>query len=608
MLLNICTKLFDSQKRGNELAVYGNYLFFKHFYNSVSNFLFLGINGQSAALIAFCDMDVGSPTSRRRKRPEPPSETANDQENAVEDRAQKRLKREEKRKRKELRRLRRAARASLPQQDSVSEHKQKQATNEDALSAPKVVDQNVFVWKKKNEQLRKQGILVSTEDELRRKREIEEDLERTKRRRAEREAERVQWEREQIIQAREREQTENADWHRAEESFIGKQHLLRQAIRLREGRGTDVDFLARNMRLDLPDVNADSRSPVELIDERIRKGMTVIEVEQLLESVEREIDCLAEFSVDEDTAVFNHHTRLQWWKCIEDVLKARSRSLRERSMLAGPSNSGVHSSVQADVEKLLKGKTKAELEVLERDLSARIAGENGSKDCSVNAMYGEIDFWAAALRTIRSQRACEELEILTRKFATERQRLRTLLRKESKERRSWHKEENKLSVEDKMMQVEKAKGMRENEELFNEEATVPSVRKEYVSSEAWNDKYRPRKPRYYNRVHTGYDWTKYNRTHYDQNNPPPKTVQGYKFNIFYPDLIDKSITPTFFITKTDNPDVSIITFTAGPPYEDIAFKIVNRPWERSHRKGYRCAFDRGILHLWFHFQRYRYRR
>ena len=47
----------------------------------------------------------------------------------------------------------------------------------------------------------------------------------------------------------------------------------------------------------------------------------------------------------------------------------------------------------------------------------------------------------------------------------------------------------------------------------------------------WSDKYRPRKPRYYNRVHTGYDWNQYNKKHYDIDNPPPKTVQGYKFNV-----------------------------------------------------------------------------
>lgn len=49
---------------------------------------------------------------------------------------------------------------------------------------------------------------------------------------------------------------------------------------------------------------------------------------------------------------------------------------------------------------------------------------------------------------------------------------------------------------------------------------------------SWSDKYRPRKPRYFNRVKTGYDLNKYNQTHYDHDNPP-KVVQGYKFNLFY---------------------------------------------------------------------------
>ncbi len=53
--------------------------------------------------------------------------------------------------------------------------------------------------------------------------------------------------------------------------------------------------------------------------------------------------------------------------------------------------------------------------------------------------------------------------------------------------------------------------------------------------------------RYFNRVKTGYDWNKYNQTHYDHDNPPPKSVQGYKFNIFYPDLIDRSRTPGYVL-------------------------------------------------------------
>ncbi|THD19621.1 Cactin [Fasciola hepatica] len=127
----------------------------------------------------------------------------------------------------------------------------------------------------------------------------------------------------------------------------------------------------------------------------------------------------------------------------------------------------------------------------------------------------------------------------------------------------------------------------------------------------WSDKYRPRKPRFFNRVHTGFVWNKYNQTHYDLDNPPPKIVQGYKFNVFYPDLIDKTTPPTYKLTPCEEPgqrDFAILRFTAGPPYEDIAFKIVNREWEYSYKHGFRCQFQNNIFQLWFHFKRFRYRR
>lgn len=152
--------------------------------------------------------------------------------------------------------------------------------------------------------------------------------------------------------------------------------------------------------------------------------------------------------------------------------------------------------------------------------------------------------------------------------------------------------------------VRRAKeGMGGDEAQFSVE--MPLTGKMYL----WADKYRPRKPRFFNRVHTGFEWNKYNQTHYDFDNPPPKIVQGYKFNIFYPDLIDKRSTPQYFLEPCpDNKDFGILRFHAGPPYEDIAFKIVNREWEYSHRHGFRCQFANGIFQLWFHFKRYRYRR
>lgn len=61
-----------------------------------------------------------------------------------------------------------------------------------------------------------------------------------------------------------------------------------------------------------------------------------------------------------------------------------------------------------------------------------------------------------------------------------------------------------------LYRAEAEKDLDEEEELFNQEADVV-----HPMSYNWEDKYRPRKPRYFNRVHTGYEWNKYNQTHYE---------------------------------------------------------------------------------------------
>ncbi|ETS62807.1 hypothetical protein PaG_02560 [Moesziomyces aphidis] len=157
---------------------------------------------------------------------------------------------------------------------------------------------------------------------------------------------------------------------------------------------------------------------------------------------------------------------------------------------------------------------------------------------------------------------------------------------------------------ERMFMQEASRALDVSEEVMDGQAEVVSHQ-----TYQWEDKYRPRKPRFFNRVHTGFDWNKYNQTHYDSDNPPPKTVQGYKFNIFYPDLIDKTVAPTYKITKeAGQDDTVLLRFSAGPPYEDIAFRIVNREWEYSHKRGFRNSFDRGVLQLHFNFKRLRYRK
>merc|ERR1711971_258698 len=170
------------------------------------------------------------------------------------------------------------------------------------------------------------------------------------------------------------------------------------------------------------------------------------------------------------------------------------------------------------------------------------------------------------------------------------------------------------SREDQMVAAERSKGMEQGEVAFNAagkgnadqfhgEVALPQRNYE------WEDKYRPRKPRFFNRVKTGYEWNKYNQTHYDHDNPPPKMVQGYKFNVFYPDLIDKTKAPTYYLEKDGSSGETLtLRFHAGPPYEDVAFKIVNQEWNLSHKFGFRVVFDRGVLQLYFNFKRHRYRR
>jgi Cactus-binding C-terminus of cactin protein len=164
---------------------------------------------------------------------------------------------------------------------------------------------------------------------------------------------------------------------------------------------------------------------------------------------------------------------------------------------------------------------------------------------------------------------------------------------------------------------EVARGIGEDEEIFTGEEEVDTK-----SKALWSGKYRPRKPRYFNRVQMGYEWNKYNQTHYDHDNPPPKVVQGYKFNVFYPDLIDKTKAPTYRIEReggrkkgqsfapAGEEDTCVIRFMSGPPYEDIAFRIVDKEWDYSAKRdrGFKSSFDKGILQLSFQFKKIYYRK
>lgn len=510
--------------------------------------------------------------------------------------------RQEKRRRREERRARRDE--SEEAGGSPPSPKRTRRNEGERVAASSAPSDGAFVWKKKIELQRRRGERVDVEEESLRCKELAKELEGAKRRRAERDAERAAWEEEQAMLARDKEQEENAGWHRAEASFHGAQHFLRQAIRIRQGRPVGTDMLARSVRLDLLDVTPDERDAIACLAEMSEGG--VEELERLAEEVEKELDYIPDYETDGDTAVFNRRLRIDWWECVKVCVLSMLE--KERASRSYGGAGGVHSAVEADLDAMLNGKSMQKLVEMETEISKRLDPTGPSR---TNDEFAEIDFWTAALARIRHRLAEQRIRDMDDLLSKERAQKLAAIPKHEKPTlaKDAHDLDEGTAADLDMLQKERAGGMGADEEKFTDEVEVGTKKRELpAAGYAWNDKYRPRKPRYYNRVHTGYDWTKYNRTHYDHDNPPPKTVQGYRFNIFYPDLIDPSKTPTYTISKTDNPEVSILTFKAGPPYEDLAFKIVNRQWEFSHRRGYRCSFDKGILQLWFNFQRYRYRR
>jgi hypothetical protein len=63
---------------------------------------------------------------------------------------------------------------------------------------------------------------------------------------------------------------------------------------------------------------------------------------------------------------------------------------------------------------------------------------------------------------------------------------------------------------ERLYKDEAAKNLDEDEEFFNLEEGLDNP-----GTYSWEDKFRPRKPRFFNRVHTGFEWNKYNQTHYE---------------------------------------------------------------------------------------------
>nr|GMD33993.1 cactin [Ipomoea batatas]GMD99579.1 cactin [Ipomoea batatas] len=509
-----------------------------------------------------------------------------------------------------------------------------------------------FIWEKKIHRDISRGVPLesfSLKAEKERQKERIAEIEKVKKRREERAIEKAQREEEMAMLARERTRAEFQDWEKKEEEFHFDQSKTRTKIRIQQGRIKPIDVLIEQLDPSC-DFDIEINEPYMVF-----KGLTMKEIEELQEDIKMHLDL--------DRATDTH---VQYWEallvvCNWELSEARKRDAMDRARVRGEhlppelqaEERGLHSSIETDVKLFLQGKSYSELEALQVNIETQMRSGTAKV----------VEYWEAVLKRLQifKAKAClkETHTKMLRKYLdqletpSERKEDLDYMQKnhqaisaepvlnedvkEEEEVEEDDKKEEAIDPEEDRAMLEKNRMAVLEERRLQDMIPKPKPPEDNLEKKAlkamgameegdavfgsndevnldsqvywWHDKYRPRKPKYFNRVHTGYEWNKYNQTHYDYDNPPPKTVQGYKFNIFYPDLVDRSKAPTYVIEKDgDSVDTCIIKFHAGPPYEDIAFRIVNREWEYSHKKGFKCIFDRGILHLYFNFKRNRYRR
>ncbi|KAJ1914861.1 hypothetical protein H4219_004601 [Mycoemilia scoparia] len=501
-----------------------------------------------------------------------------------------------------------------------------------------------FVWKKKADLDRERGISKKERERIERERreETARELEKLNKRREEREMEQLFREQEMARLQREAEQAQLGDWEDREERFHLEQAKKRAEIRIKEGRERPVDILATNLRL-----ANDEDQEFESDDKDVELDLEV-EVEEPWKLCQRlglkDLDELYD-DIQMYLSLEKNPVNAEFWRAMLLVCDAQRQKLEEAGQSAGTNSSGaVIDPISIEIEKMLENKGEKQLEALQNDIQAKInSGE------PIDTEYWErvtksivIKMAEVKLSKMHEQILLARLDKLRRYEMKEKEKrshllpggdgnkelgkgtpedAKRMLRERQQELQAQHEakraaallaQQSDISTMDeqtKQLYIQEAgRELDIDEAIFAEEEELAKSSSNNATY-SWEDKYRPRKPRYHNRVHVGYDWNKYNQTHYDHDNPPPKVVQGYKFNLFYPDLIDKSQAPTYRIEKEPgNEDTVIIRFIAGPPYEDVAFRIVKKEWEHSRKRGFRNSFDKGVLQLHFRFRRQFYRR
>ncbi|UKJ88857.2 cactin [Theileria orientalis] len=362
------------------------------------------------------------------------------------------------------------------------------------------------------------------------------------------------------------------EWEAKEMEFNLKQIVAKPLMRYKQGRPKLVDKLILTVDPDFTEpfkVDFDVNNLFKpLSSEDVKEAMEIINAYLQLEKLPEFTDYL------------------------ENLLVLAKEPAQNNYELTG-----VSEMVGEKIDQIMSSKSLSELEVFETQIKSKLEG-------------GVVDtnFWETALSRIPYFKACRYVSnVLSGSEAVDV----TVSVTDSNHRKEWEDESQKTAKNKEHREIKDPKSdgrkkgsyekfveytkLEEDEEVFDDLVPLRSDNEDLET------------PKYFNRVKRGYEWTKYNMAHYDPDHPPPKLVQGYKFNIFYPEL--KGKVPQWRLQKDgERTETALIRFIGGNPYRDIAFRVVNKEWVTDPQKGFKNFFDNGVLHLYFDFKKIKYRR
>ena len=380
------------------------------------------------------------------------------------------------------------------------------------------------------------------------------------------------------------------EWLSKEDDFVLQQAKKRAAIRVRENRARPIDFLAVN--LSFVDPTRKSTDDDELDGVAIVPKDPVAYLRTLLP---QEVTALLEDVVEFEGLESNASNRA-YWNSLGVVCRSLMKNARH-----------VPDSTVDDVDRILQNKDATKLEGLAKTIAKKLEARSGI----------DVNYWEYLQTAVTVKQAEARLSSMFDIIRSAAEKVNASIPQQVIKPATVTTQVNEKDFESATMKLYKQEAKQDlehDEELFNTEVDIPAT------PPKWADQHpdiTPQKPKFFNRVQVGYEWNAYNKIHYTEQNPPPKIVTGYRFNLFYPDLLDPTKAPSYKVEQKGRTMVQagieqascILRFFAGPPYADVCFEVIDKDWDHSSRydRGYKSSFDKGILQLHFKFKRITYR-